>query len=158
MSLNVQFLSDMLRTDTAAIIELKSLLEQERQLLETRQLQGLQAIIDRKDNLLGQLRFSAKQREQILGAAGLSTDLAGWEAFLLRDGSTRFLIPEWQKITQTFIECQKANEINGKMIGRSKQTLNHLLNLLRGQVAPPTLYNQKGAAAHYSNSYSMTKA
>lgn len=158
MSLNVQFLSDMLATDSKAINELRELLQQERQLLEKRELQGLQAIIDRKDTLLNQLRFSAKQREQVLLAAGLSTDLAGWEEFLLRDGATRFLIPEWQNITQVFLDCQRANEINGKMIGRSKQTLNHLLNLLRGQVAPPTLYNQKGAAAHYNNSYSVTKA
>jgi len=158
MSLTIQFLSDMLATDSKAILELKTLLNQERELLEKRELQGLQAIVDRKDVLLQQLRFSAKQREQILTAAGLTTDLAGWDAFLLRDGSTRFLIPEWQKITQVFIECQKANEINGKMISRSKQTLNHLLNLLRGQVAPPTLYNQKGTSTHYNNSYSVTKA
>lgn len=158
MSLNIQFLVDMLAQDKAAVEELTNLLLKERELLEQRKLEGMQEIVNRKDYLLSNLSYSAKQREQLLIASGLSTDLVGWEAFLLKEPSTRFLITDWQKLSQAFVECQKANEINGKMINRSKQTLSHLLNLLRGQVAAPSLYNQKGASSHYSNTHTVIKA
>jgi len=158
MSLNIQFLRDMLAHDSAAIQELKSLLNQERELLEQRHVQGMQEIVSRKDQLLDSLSYTARQREQVLASAALSTDLAGWKAFLERDVLSRDLIPEWELLTAEFAECQASNEVNGKMINRSKQTLSHLLNLIRGQVAAPSLYTQKGATANYSSTHTVAKA
>lgn len=158
MSLNIQFLRDMLAQDSAAIQELKSLLTQERELLEQRQLQGMQEIVSRKDQLLDNLSHSARQREQVLTSAALPTDLAGWKRFLERDTQTLSLIPEWDLLTAEFAECQAANEVNGKMINRSKQTLSQLLNLIRGQVAAPSLYTQKGSTTNYSSTHTVAKA
>lgn len=158
MSLNIQFLRDMLAQDSAAIQELKSLLTQERELLEQRQLQGMQEIVSRKDQLLDNLSYSARQREQVLTSAALPTDLAGWKRFLERDTQTLSLIPEWDLLTAEFAECQAANEVNGKMINRSKQTLSQLLNLIRGQVAAPSLYTQKGSTTNYSSTHTVAKA
>jgi flagellar biosynthesis protein FlgN len=158
MSLNIQFLRDMLVQDKNAVQQLKTLLLKERELLEQRNPAGMQDIVAQKDQLLGNLSFSAKQRTQLLHNADLSTDLAGWMAFLSRDALTLTLVPEWQTLTQDFIECQTANEINGKLINRSKQTLSHLLNLLRGQVAAPSLYTQKGATSSNSSSHTVVKA
>jgi flagella synthesis protein FlgN len=158
MSLNVQFLRDMLTQDSTAVQQLTALLIQERELLEQRQLQGMQEIVGQKDHLLGHLSFTARQREQLLRNAGLATDLAGWKAFLERDALTLSLIPAWQALTHEFAECQTANEVNGKMINRSKQTLSHLLNLIRGQVATPSLYTQKGSTTNHSSTYTVAKA
>jgi flagella synthesis protein FlgN len=158
MSLNTQFLRDMLAQDADAVKQLKALLLKERELLEQRKLDGMQEILNAKDQLLDNLSFTAKQREQLLRNAGLPTDLAGWNTFLSRDTSTLALIPEWQTLTDEFIECRTANEINGKMINRSKQTLSHLLNLLRGQVVAPSLYTQKGSTTNYSGSHTIVKA
>lgn len=158
MSLNIDFMRDMLTQDSAAVNQLQSLLLQERQLLETRKLEGMQEILAQKDRLLGVLSFSAKQRAQLLQAAGLPGDMAGWEQLLMRNPATQHLIPDWQILTNDFIECQKANEINGRMINRSKQTLTHLLNLIRGQVAAPSLYTQKGTATNQGSSYTVAKA
>ena len=118
----------------------------------------IQEIIQQKDQLLDGLAFHAKQREQALRALGLETNLAGWEKFLLRDPSRLNLIPGWRALTEEFKACQEANEINGKMINRSRQTLTHLLNVMRGQVAAPSLYTQKGGTAHQTSSYSFAKA
>jgi len=158
MSLNIQLLRDMLAQDSSAIQQLKALLVQERELLEQRQLQGMQEIVSQKDHLLGNLSFTARQREQLLRSLGLTADLAGWKAFLERDALTLSLIPAWETLTTEFAECQAANEVNGKMINRSKQTLSHLLNLLRGQVATPSLYTQKGSTANYSSTHTVAKA
>jgi len=158
MSLNAQFLRDMLTQDTNHVEQLKALLLKEHELLKQRQTEGMQEIVSQKDHILGNLSFTAKQREQLLRSAGLSTDLIGWQAFLGRDPMTFALIPGWQLLTNEFIECQTANEINGKMINRSKQTLSHLLNLIRGQVAAPSLYTQKGATTNHSSTHTVAKA
>jgi len=158
MSLNAQFLRDMLTQDTNYVEQLKALLLKEHELLKQRQTEGMQEIVSQKDHILGNLSFTAKQREQLLRSAGLSTDLIGWQAFLGRDPTTLSLIPGWQLLTNEFIECQTANEINGKMINRSKQTLSHLLNLIRGQVAAPSLYTQKGATTNHSSTHTVAKA
>lgn len=158
MSLNIQFLREMLDQDSNAIEQLKALLIKERELLEQRKLEGMQEIVSQKDHLLGNLSFTARQREQMLRSAGLATDLAGWQSFLERDALTLNLIPAWQILTNDFAECQAANEVNGKMINRSKQTLSHLLNLIRGQVAAPSLYTQKGSTTNYSSTHTVAKA
>ena len=158
MSLNINYLNDMFVQDSAAVQKLKTLLLQERALLEQRTPEGLQEIVPQKDQQLETLTFNAKQREQLLRAAGLATTLAGWEQLLLRDPSTHILVAKWQLLTSEFVECQKANEINGRMINRSKQTLTNLLNLIRGQVAMPSLYTQKGATTNHNSSNSLVKA
>jgi len=158
MSLNINYLNDMLVQDSAAVQKLKKLLLQERELLEQRTPEGLQEIIPQKDQQLETLTFNAKQREQLLRAAGLATTLAGWEQLLLRDPTTHILVAKWQLLTSEFVECQKANEINGRMINRSKQTLTNLLNLIRGQVSMPSLYTQKGSTTNHNSSNSLVKA
>jgi len=158
MSLNIQFLRDMLLQDANSIEQLHALLLKEREMLEQRKLEGMQEIVGQKDYLLGNLSYTAKQREQLLRSLGLTTDLAGWEAFLGRDATTHSLIPEWQILTQQFIECKAANDINGKMINRSKQTFSQLLNLIRGQVAAPSLYTQKGSTTNHSSTHTVAKA
>lgn len=158
MSLNIAYLRDMLAQDSSTIAKLHELLLTEREQLEQRKHQGLQEIVTMKDQLLEVLSFNAKQREQLLRAAGIETTLKGWELLLLRDPSTLSLIPSWQKLTAEFVECQKANEINGRMINRSKQTLTHLLNIVRGQVAAPSLYTQKGATTNHNSSHTVAKA
>lgn len=158
MSLNVQYLRDMLAQDSDSVKQLQALLLTERELLEQRKSEGMQEIVSQKDYLLGNLSFNAKQRAQLLNNVGLTPDLEGWIAFLERDALTIGLIGDWKALTNQFIECQADNEINGKMINRSKQTLSHLLNLIRGQVAAPSLYTQNGSTSNYSSSHTVAKA
>jgi flagellar biosynthesis/type III secretory pathway chaperone len=44
------------------------------------------------------------------------------------------------------------------MIARSRQTLGKLLNILRGQVAAPQLYNQSGTTTGTSGANTLAKA
>ncbi len=156
--LDINYLRNMYTQDATAVTQLKNLLLLERELMEQRKHEGLQEIVMQKDQVLETLTVNAKQREQLLHSAGLETTLAGWEQLLMRTPSTLTLITQWQALTADFIECQKENEINGRMINRSKQTLTHLLNLIRGQVAMPSLYTQKGATTNQSSSHTMVKA
>jgi flagella synthesis protein FlgN len=158
MSINPTFVQQMIAQDTIAIHQLKALLVHERSLLEKRQHEELPDIITQKDQLLDTLAQSAKQRQQLLQNMGLKTDAQTWQDLLSAHAALVPLREPWQTLTQEFAECQRLNDINGKMIARSKQTLVNLLNILRGQVAAPQLYNQSGATTNGASSHTLAKA
>lgn len=158
MSLDINFLREMLAQDSAAIAQLKQLLEQERSLLEQRKQDGLHQIIEQKSIVVDQLNQNAKQRQQILEALDLPANAKGWDLFLQRNASTMPLINDWRLVVSELAECQKMNDINGKMVARSQQTLNHLLDLLRGKGPAPSLYTAQGMKTQYTSSYTVAKA
>jgi flagella synthesis protein FlgN len=158
MSLDINALRQMLAQDSIAITHLKQLLIQERELLEQRKQDGLQEIIQQKANIVDQLNSSAKIRQQILTALALPANASGWDIFLQRNTITLPLRDEWKSLIAEFEECQTMNDVNGKLIARSQQTLNHLLNLLRGKVAAPSLYTAQGTQTQYTSSYTVAKA
>src|SRR5690606_20887502 len=104
------------------------------------------------------LGHNSKQRQKILIALNLPTNASGWDLFLQRNVTTLPLREEWQRLIVEFEECQTLNEINGKMITRSQQTLNHLLNLLRGKVAGASLYTAQGLKDEKTSSFTVAKA
>ena len=158
MSLDINNLRHMITQDSAALAQLKQLLAQERTLLEQRKQDGLQDIITQKTALVDQLNESAKLRHQILTTLGLPTTAIGWDTFLQRNTATLPLRDDWKNLVSEFEECQKMNDVNGKMIARSQQTVNHLLSLLRGKVAAPSLYTAQGTKTQYTSSYTVAKA
>ena len=158
MSLNTALIAEMITQDSTALTQLKQLLERERSQLEQRQSDQLATIIEQKAILLDQLNLNSKRRQEVLEANQMDTNAAGWDCFLALNNAPESVRSSWQQVTQQFGDCQAMNEINGKMIARSQQTLNQLLNLLRGKVAAPSLYTAQGGKAHTSSSYTVAKA
>lgn len=158
MSLDISSLRQMIAQDSAAIAQLKQLLTHEREQLEQRKQDELSRIVEQKTVLVDQLNVSAKQRQEILKTLGLPTNAAGWDLFLQRNTATLPLRDDWKQLVTEFEECQKMNDINGKMIARSQQTLSHLLDLLRGKVAAPSLYTAQGTKTQQTSSYTVAKA
>lgn len=158
MSLDISLLRQMLAQDTTAIAQLKQLLIQEREQLVQRKQDQLAQIVEQKTQLVDLLNNNSKQRQHILTTLKLPTNAAGWDLFLQRNTATLPLRGEWTQLISEFEECQVMNDINGKMIARSQQTLNHLLNLLRGKVAAPSLYTAQGMKTQQTSSYTVAKA
>ena len=158
MSLNIGLLRDMIAQDSAALAQLKQLLALEREQLEQRKQDELPRIVEQKAILLDQLNTNAKQRQQVLTTLGLPANAEGWDQFLQRNATTQPLVNDWKLVVNEFEDCQKMNDINGKMIARSQQTLNHLLGLLRGKVAAPSLYTAQGTKTQHTSTYTVAKA
>ncbi len=158
MSLNIGLLRDMIAQDSAALAQLKQLLALEREQLEQRKQDELPRIVEQKAILLDQLNTNAKQRQQVLTTLGLPANAEGWDQFLQRNATTQPLVDDWKLVVSEFEDCQKMNDINGKMISRSQQTLNHLLGLLRGKVAAPSLYTAQGTKTQHTSTYTVAKA
>jgi len=158
MSINPSLVQQMIAQDSIATDQLKTLLLQEREMLEQRQHDGLPQIIEQKDQLLDALAQSARQRQQILQALGLKPDTQNWQDLLSAHAALAESREPWHALKNAFGECQRLNDINGKMISRSKQTLGNLLNILRGQVATPQLYTQTGATTGSASAHTLAKA
>lgn len=158
MSLDISLLRNMIAQDSAALAQLKQLLAQERDQLEQRKQDQLPQIIEQKAALLDLLGNSANQRKQILTTLNLPANAHGWDIFLQRNTTTLPLRDDWKLLVSEFEDCQKMNDINGKMIARSQQTLSHLINLLRGKVAAPSLYTAQGTKTQHTSSYTVAKA
>jgi flagella synthesis protein FlgN len=158
MSINPSLVQQMITQDSATTQHLKALLIEERAMLEQRQHDGLPDVIAQKDQLLALLAQSAQQRQQLLQSLGLTANAQGWENLLSAHAGLAGVRAPWHALTEAFAECQTLNEINGKMIARSKQTLGNLLNILRGQVAAPQLYTQTGSTTGNAGAHTLAKA
>lgn len=158
MSLDINLLRQMHAQDSSAIQQLKQLLIDEREQLAQRKQDQLSTIAEQKTILVDQLNHNSKQRTAVLNALNLPTNAQGWDLFLQRNTATLPLREDWQRLVAEFEECQQLNDINGKLIARSQQTLNHLLNLLRGKVATASLYTAQGLKSEQTSSFTVAKA
>jgi flagella synthesis protein FlgN len=157
MSIDISILNTMLERDQQAADRLAELLEEERRLLETRQQDKLQQVIDEKAAAIDTLNYHAKERATLLQSLSLPPTLDGWDNFLQRNTQTLPLRDAWYALSKKVEHCRELNEINGKLIARSQQTVNHLLTLMRGNTPTPSLYNAKGGQSQLTSSFTVTK-
>ncbi len=143
--------------DLQASKELLNLLEQEQKAMEDRQRDHLANIVNQKADCMNRVDQQATNRYQILQSINREASEGAWKALVLEQNDEG-LINDWNSLLSTLQQCQHHNEVNGRLISRGQQTLNQLLTILRGQMNPPELYNQKGAPEARSNTHSVTKA
>ena len=147
-SINPRRVQQLIQADTRSCEALLDLLQQEQTALGSRNRRDLDALLTAKSQHTQALEAGARQRQQLLQEAGLEADAEVWTQ-TLAGLDERYpgihLSDSWQALTQSFEQCQKHNDINGKMIARGQQTMSRLLNLLRGQSAAPGLYDRAGS-------------
>lgn len=159
MSMDINSLRQMIAQDKVALETLRDCLIKERECLETRNLDPMQALIEHKIQLIDQISQQVKFRAQVLSKLNLPQTADGWSQFLNRHPLTKPLETEWQTVVSCYEECQSLNQINGKLVARSQKTFGHILNLIRGQVAAPSLYGANGSSkAQTTGSYTLAKA
>lgn len=159
MSMDINSLRQMIAQDKAALEELRECLIKERECLEKRELDPMQVLIERKIQLIDQISQQSKFRSQVLSKLNLPQNAAGWSQFLNRHPLTKPLESEWQSVVNAYEECQLLNQINGKLVARSQKTFGHIMNLIRGQVAAPSLYGPNGSSkTQTTGSYTLAKA
>lgn len=137
--------------------QLIELLQKESEALKQRQTQTLESLIPEKNSFLSALANSANQRRAWLQAQGKPTDESHWLQLLQEMGGQK-LLDQWQIFNDKLSNTKHLNEVNGKMIARGQQTINRLLDILRGQFDAPKLYNQSGTTQVHKSSKGMVKA
>lgn len=144
---NSGLLSANINLSRTSCKQLLALLTEEQTLLAQRSFPALERLIQQKTLLLKRLEDCAKERNIWVEQYQLQTQersndthkaFAYWAKKMGLNDS-------WQELQALLSECQRANEVNGKIMIRSHATHKQLLDILRGQSGATNLYNDKGA-------------
>jgi len=150
-------IESLLQIDLKHAQRLVEVLQLERSCLKKRDPETLAALIEEKNQLLEKLNQSAQIRSQWLNQLGYDTSLKAWED-VIEQQKDEALSLLWGQLQQSISTGQELNEINGRLIGRSQQTLLKLLSILRGNNSAPQLYGSDGNTQNNSESQCFTEA
>ncbi len=160
MSSQAEHFHQLVEQGCTDFTQLCELLEQERDAIEQRALDQLQAVVNDKAALLEQIAANINARNEILSQAGCSADDEGLQAYLqsLPQPQSQRIQTDWQQLAQQLQKANTLNQRNEKVINRSQQSVNQLLSILQGHSQQNTLYNQSGAKGNYSPRNTLGKA
>ncbi|MCV6620875.1 MAG: flagellar protein FlgN [Cellvibrionaceae bacterium] len=136
-------IADLVDQDLTSSLALLHLLEKEQEALQERDHEYLRELLEEKTALLNTLDSGSLQRAEILKELQQPNDQFAWESLIEAMGDDD-LKDHWQSLKDTIAQCQQLNEINGKIIARSQQTVRSLMQLIRGEDGKQGLYNASG--------------
>lgn len=150
-------IATLLQQDLQACNALEELLTQEGNALAQKDYSKQSQLIELKSQKLADLDSNSQKRQRFLISLKLPATQESWEG-LLKQLDNPEIDKLWQQLQDKFNQCQRLNEINGKVISRSRQVMSRLLNIMRGQVATPDLYNQAGGRQSKRASHTLIQA
>ena len=139
---------------------LDSLLDQEYQALQERNLEQLQALVEQKTAALLQLEENNQSRNQLFLSAGITPDKAGLQEFSsqLADTEAKSFTDKWSELENILLQVNEKNKRNEIIISRNSRNLEQLLSIIRGQNQKNTIYDQSGGKGNYSAQNRIGKA
>lgn len=150
-------LKKLLKQDIIDLTSLKTLLEQEKNTLTTRNTDKINHLAEQKNYMVGQLENRAKIKAKLLGSSGLGIR-PGHVEEVLKTLNDSELMSLWTESRNALNDCQKQNAINGGIISQSRQRVAKLMTIIRGQNKAPNLYGQQGKTQAYNSSHRIGKA
>lgn len=135
------------------LVELKPLLEQERQALTGHDPERVERIAADKLALLRQLEQSVQARDRLQAAAGLGPGIDAGRRLVLAV-SDKALERDWNALDALAREVAQLNEDNGRLVQQAQRDARNALGILTGRAAQDdtysTLRRRSGALASYS--------
>ena len=150
-------LKHLLKQDIVDLESLKSVLEQEKHTLTTRNTEKINQLAKEKSQTVSQLEQRAKMKAKLLANSGLEVRPGQVEAKLLTLQDTE-LMSLWHDSREKLSHCQQQNAVNGSIISQSRQRVNKLMMIIRGQNKTQHLYGQQGKAQAYNSSQRIGEA
>jgi flagellar biosynthesis protein FlgN len=142
-----------LQQDIAHSEELLSVLQQERQALESREYAELENLIAKKKNLVELLEKNAVQRKRWLAQYGMHDDFVALNAAKTQAPE---VVTRWETAATVWRDCQTANQVNEQICRRTRLVVENVLNILRGQNAPSPTYDAKGTSQRSQDGRTIT--
>lgn len=135
--------------------QLLTLLQTERQALESRDYSTFQAVVGKKQQLLQTLEQHALQRQELLRKAGFQNEQSTLQA---ADQEAPPVAKHWRLLRDQWQQCQELNEINERIAKRTRLVVGQILDLMRGTTGNNRLYDNKGAAKSTGGGNTITSA
>lgn len=141
----VEQLQAALRQETAIAQRLYEVMAQEQSALQRMDTSSIQALAQEKSRLLSSLDAQLSQRQKLVPNSHQDGAL---DALLARlpAAAAALLQPLVEQLRELLYRCHSQNEINGRIIGASRRSVERSLSLLRGHQPDAVLYTPHGAA------------
>jgi len=150
-------LKSTLKQDQTDLNQLLSLLEEETQLLKTRESKSIEALATQKAKLVAQIEQRAKLKAKLFAQSGLGIRPGQVEPAIKKLNDEE-LTKLWMETREQLNLCKEKNLVNGAIISRSKQRVSRLMDIIRGKSTTQNLYGQKGKQQSFSSQQSIAKA
>lgn len=126
-------LDESIRAAREMLLELAA----ERGALESRDVYALERCAEKKNRLTAELEKLEQERTMLLDTEGLSKapDAMATDAGL-KEG--------WEVLLAVLSECQHQNAVNGVIVRRQREQVQHLLGMLRGERQETGTYSASG--------------
>ena len=157
MSDTIESLKKRLTSDTQDLKTLKSLLEQEKDLLAGNQIPALESITVQKNDLLNRIRESARQKIHLLVQMGFRPDQGEPSQFIQSLGDESLSVC-WEGAHQALLDCQFHNEVNGRIVSHLQRRISRLSDIIRGKDMQPALYGSSGKQQRLGGGHILASA
>jgi flagellar biosynthesis protein FlgN len=141
-------LQKLLEKDRTQLDTLARLLLEEKACLEQRDLEQLNALLQKKQTVLTEIESDDHARRQLLAKAGLKdgqTSLPQLRQLLARSPEHLALAELIESVENRLQHCRELTEINSVIVHRSRINTQRTLGILRGPTALTGLYTSHGA-------------
>lgn len=136
-------LRQLLQQDCDQLAELAQLLGEENRLLAGSNATALEQLTLRKNSLLDQVRARAKQKIQLLVQSGYRPQSGSPSRYIRSTGLTD-LVDLWSHADAALADCQRQNQVNGRIISHLQKRLARLTDIFRGTTGHQKLYGASG--------------
>jgi flagellar biosynthesis protein FlgN len=143
-----EHLAGLLRDESGLLGELEELLTRESRVLETSDVQTLEATTRARQERMGALARIEEQRRSLCAAHGFSADRAGLDGLMAWCDANGSLLPRLRECAERAVRCRDLNDRNGIIVASRLKRVEGMLDALTGRPTRSDTYGPRG----YSNS------
>lgn len=139
-----EHLTTLLREEAALLAELEELLRRESGILDSSDIQALEATTRARQERVGALARIEDQRRSLCAAHGFSADCAGLESLIAWCDSRGTLLPRLRECAERAVRCRDLNDRNGIVVGARLKRVGSMLDALTGRPSRSDTYGPRG--------------
>jgi flagellar biosynthesis protein FlgN len=142
-----EHLGEVLAEEASLLIELRSLLEREYEVLGTKDAIAVEKTVLARQERMGALARVEEQRRSLCSLHGYSADHAGLERLMVWCDPQGTLVSRLRDCAKGAADCRDLNERNGSLVAAKLKRVEGLLGALTGRGTSADTYSSNGSTA-----------
>lgn len=142
-----EHLTSLLREESELLAELEELLARESRVLETSDIQALEATTRARQERMGALARIEEQRRSLCAAHGFSPDRVGLDGLMAWCDSEGSLLSRLRECAERAVRCRDLNDRNGIVVAARLKRVEGMLDALTGRPTRSDTYGPRGYSA-----------
>lgn len=149
-----------LGADQADLQQLTDWLKKEYQALEQQDHTAINDYAEQKDIVVRRLEQRSQLRSTVLERHGFYPKKRKWLTTIetLNQHTRSDLLSMWLNLEEQLKTCQRALQLNEKIITGLKQNVDRFMNIIRGQTSTTQTYNASGKTENFLSRKALTQA